>query len=79
MAVGLNTIELRHHILYIRREMNKFQNPTGKYFITADKNGYKLTANKQQLETYLHALETRYKNLTSQILELKLAILNTSC
>lgn len=69
-------IEARHYILMIRREMNKFQNPTGMYFIVADQNGYKLTEDEDALETYLNALLKRYKNILSQILQIKLSILN---
>ncbi len=74
--VNLTDVQLRHHILYIRREMIKFQNPTGKFFIVADKNGYRLTNDKKALKKYLTALLTRYSNIYNQILQLRLILLN---
>lgn len=73
---SITEVEIRQHILYIRREMNRFQNPTGRYFITANKNGYILTSITTELEAYHHNLTKRRNNIEAELLELELALAN---
>lgn len=75
-GIDMRDIEIREIIQFLRMNFLKFQNPTGKYYLIANMNGYIITDKREVLVKYLHTIQYRIEKLEAQAQELKKVVNN---